>query len=188
MGNPISKKLREKPFNPEGREYDDVTAQRFGLHEPGEHGYSRVPNDPEIPALFHGLQLKGRKHPTFARAVRDDEKLGYAFRRASDGRYYSQPRLEPTGEYMPWGRQLYNNQATGGQSTELTQTFPVNEERTEFVAWPSIFNGRVLSGNEPREEYYKRNGVDPEIYGNQPAPRFPSERAARANAGIKFQR
>lgn len=89
--NPISEhfKKNSKRFDPEGRGYDYETAIAAGMARPeGEHWQSRVAET--------GLQLKGRRHPTFARAVERDEKMGYKFRRGKDGRYYSyKPSDEP---------------------------------------------------------------------------------------------
>ena len=72
-----------QPFDPEGDGYDYDQARAAGM-EPGEDGHwqSREPNS--------GLQLKGRKHPTFDKAIETDRRMGYGLEK-QNGRYYTKP-------------------------------------------------------------------------------------------------
>jgi len=177
-------------FDPEGGGYDWETAKQvqavdpsFGPDETG-HWPSRVPKIPGVPLDLVGLELKGRSHPTFQQATIANEQLGYNVRRAGDGRYYSQPKLIPTGKFTPWGRQFYKNMATGELSTELAMTF---ESNGKFYSWPTIWDGRVLTPKEAMERFRKHKGVDPETKGGKPVPGFATEAEAQAHASSKFQ-
>ena len=79
VGSVLKKK---KPFDPEGSGYDYEAAQKAGL-KPGPDGHwpSREPKT--------GLVLKGRKHPTYGKALRSDVGMGYAHIKRKNGRYYS---------------------------------------------------------------------------------------------------
>lgn len=69
-------------FDPEGDGYDYETAEKHGmLPKEGEHGYSREPETGQV--------LKGRRHDTFHKAIREDRKLGYSIAKHPDGKYYS---------------------------------------------------------------------------------------------------
>lgn len=76
VGNVLRKK-----FDPEGSGYDYESAKKAGL-KPGRDGHwpSREPRS--------GLVLKGRKHPTYKKALHADERLGYEHKK-KNGRYYS---------------------------------------------------------------------------------------------------
>jgi hypothetical protein len=78
--NPINP-LRKKRFDPEGSGYDYESAKKAGL-SPGEDGHwpSREPKT--------GLILKGRKHPTYGKALAADAGLGYKHVK-KNGRWYS---------------------------------------------------------------------------------------------------
>jgi hypothetical protein len=69
-------------FDPNGSGYDFESAQAAGLG-PDETGHwpSRVPQT--------GLILKGRKHPTYHKTVKAENKLGYSIIEGPGGRYYS---------------------------------------------------------------------------------------------------
>lgn len=70
------------PFDPEGTDYDYRTARLAGIERgPDGHMASR---DPET-----GMQLKGRRHPTFDQAIENDRREGYGLE-MRDGRYYTQ--------------------------------------------------------------------------------------------------
>lgn len=73
--------IEGQDFDPEGKEYDYKTAKERG-YGPGDDGHwpSR---DAET-----GVQLKGRQHPTWNKAIEADEKLGYRLEKR-DGRYYT---------------------------------------------------------------------------------------------------
>ena len=78
----INPKALEK-FDPEGSGYDYETAIKYGMQpKEGEHWDSRVPETGQI--------LKGRKHPTYNKAIRADLDLGYRVYRGEDGKYYSE--------------------------------------------------------------------------------------------------
>ena len=72
---------REEDFDPEGDGYDYKTAKKLG-YKPGDDGHwpSR---DSET-----GMQLKGRKHSTWDKAIETDKELGYNLEKR-DGRYYT---------------------------------------------------------------------------------------------------
>lgn len=86
--NPRSKEVAgKKAFDPEGDDYDYDTAKEAGLKpkedEPNKgHWPSRDPRT--------GVLLKGRKHPTFDLAVKEDEAMGYKMRKRADGRYVTE--------------------------------------------------------------------------------------------------
>lgn len=70
-------------FNAESGDYDLRTARLAGIHRgPDGHMQSRDP--------VTGMQLKGRAHPTFDKAIEEDRKLGYGLEKR-DGRYYTTP-------------------------------------------------------------------------------------------------
>jgi len=71
----------EIEFDPEGEGYDYETAGRYGIR-PDDKGHwpSREPET--------GLLLKGKKHPTFEKTIKAEQKLGYKIYK-KDGRYYS---------------------------------------------------------------------------------------------------
>ena len=78
-------KKKKKPFDPEGKEYDEETAIKYVL-EPDETGHwpSRVPQT--------GLLLKGRKHKTWFKTRWGEAELGCKIVRKGKlgkGRYYS---------------------------------------------------------------------------------------------------
>src|ERR1044072_9338489 len=70
-------------FGPEGEGYHYDQAGAAGM-EPGEAGHwqSLEPNS--------GLQLKGRKPPTFDKAIETDRRMGYGLEK-QNGRYYTTP-------------------------------------------------------------------------------------------------
>ena len=72
-----------QPFNAEedGYDYDQARAAGLGPDETG-HWPSREPGS--------GLQLKGRKHPTFDKAIETDRMQGYGLEK-QNGRYYTKP-------------------------------------------------------------------------------------------------
>lgn len=75
-------------FDPEGDDYDYDTAKGAGLAPSNEEGENKghwPSRDPRT-----GVLLKGRKHPTFDKAVKEDEALGYKLRKRADGRYETQ--------------------------------------------------------------------------------------------------
>lgn len=72
----------EPPFDPEGSGYDSRTARLAGIKRgPDGHMASRDP--------VTGMQLKGRRHPTFDKAIETDRREGYGLE-MRDGRYYTQ--------------------------------------------------------------------------------------------------
>jgi hypothetical protein len=71
------------PFDPEGADYDYRTARLAGIHRgPDGHMASRDP--------VTGMQLKGRRHPTFDQAIEEDRRQGYGLEKR-EGRYYTKP-------------------------------------------------------------------------------------------------
>lgn len=69
-------------FDPEGSDYDYRTARLAGIkRERDGHMASRDP--------VTGMQLKGRRHPTFDTAIENDRREGYGLE-MRDGRYYTQ--------------------------------------------------------------------------------------------------
>lgn len=83
---------RSKKFDPEGEDYDYDTAREAGLGPSEEEG----PNKGHWPSRDPrtGVLLKGRKHSTFDKAVREDEALGYKLRKRDDGRYVTEKEGE----------------------------------------------------------------------------------------------
>ena len=70
------------PFDPEGDGYDYRTARLAGVQRgPDGHMGSRDP--------VTGMQLKGRRHPTFNQAIETDRMEGYGLEKRN-GRYYTQ--------------------------------------------------------------------------------------------------
>jgi len=70
------------PFDPEGDDYDYRTARLAGIKRgPDGHMASRDPTT--------GMQLKGRAHPTFDKAIETDRLQGYGLEK-QNGRYYTQ--------------------------------------------------------------------------------------------------
>jgi hypothetical protein len=71
-------------FNPEGSGYDYLSAWQYRLSVNEEnHWPSRIPET--------GLILKGSKHPTFRKTIRNEIQLGYRIYFIK-GRYYSLKR------------------------------------------------------------------------------------------------
>ena len=70
-------------FDPQGTGYDHRTARLADMkRDTSGHMQSRDP--------VTGMQLKGRRHPTFDTAVEEDRKLGYGLE-MENGRYYTRP-------------------------------------------------------------------------------------------------
>ena len=70
-----------KIFDAEGSGYDYATADKLGYKKDKEgHLPSRD--------FKSGMILKGKKHPTFNKAVEADKKLGYKLIK-KNGRYYT---------------------------------------------------------------------------------------------------
>ena len=120
------------PFNPEGRGFDMETAQAFGMLPASSgpnkgHFGSVVPTTPEQ----HGklglpensfMILKGRRHPTFHKAVAAEEARGFKVIKRGD-RFFSVPASE-SGEAV---------------SAEPPRAFDINDERTLRAAVESGF-------------------------------------------------
>ena len=89
-----------RPWNPEDDDYDYAQARAAGMG-PNEEGHweSREPGS--------GLQLKGRKHPTFDTAVEEDRQKGYGLE-MRNGRYYTVPFKHQAGG------PVYDSDDTGG--------------------------------------------------------------------------
>jgi hypothetical protein len=90
MADPLHDNPRSprKKFDPEGDDYDYDTAKAAGLapsEEEGENKGHWPSRDPKS-----GVLLKGKKHPTFQKAVDEDDKLGYKLRKREDGRYVTE--------------------------------------------------------------------------------------------------
>lgn len=84
---------RPGAFDAEGDEYDYRTAKKHKQLQPrrkGEHWGSRVPDGPR-----EGMQVKGKKHKSFQKAVDDDKAEGYDLEKRADGRYYTVKRKKP---------------------------------------------------------------------------------------------
>lgn len=88
-------------FDPEGEGFDIPTARKHKLErgfdpESGEmHMQSRLPLTEEEALEFgvppgSGLILKGRRHPTFDKAIKADEALGFKLIRRGN-RYFTVP-------------------------------------------------------------------------------------------------
>jgi len=88
----IPKIGRLDPFDPEGSGYDYATAIEYGI-TPDKTGHwpSRVPQTGQI--------LKGRKHETFYKTIRGEDRAGYKIQKGKDGKYYSFPE-EPWNTIM----------------------------------------------------------------------------------------
>jgi len=77
--------LHIDPFDPEGDDYDYITAAQFAIR-PDETGHwpSRIPETGQI--------LKGRKHKTFHLTEEGEEAAGYQIYKGDDNKYYSGPK------------------------------------------------------------------------------------------------
>ena len=79
-------------FNPEGNDYDYVTAKELGLLKERKMFYRDAPAKARhhLPSLDPrtGMILKGRSHPTFSKTLAREKELGNAIIK-KDGRYFS---------------------------------------------------------------------------------------------------
>ena len=78
----LKKKMK---FDPEGSGYDYDTAEKAGM-KPDSTGHwsSREPKSGRI--------LKGRKHKTWNKTVKGEQKAGYEIYKGKDGYYYSRKK------------------------------------------------------------------------------------------------
>ena len=86
VGNGEAKASVDGPeFDPEGDGYDYKTAKArgYGPDGTGENAGHWPSRDAET-----GMQLKGRAHPTWNKAIEEDTKLGYRLEKRG-GRYYT---------------------------------------------------------------------------------------------------
>lgn len=78
--------LFNKRFDPESADYDYKTARGAGLTPQAEEGENKGHWPSRDPGT--GMLLKGRAHPTFDKAVKADEEMGYRLVKRG-GRYYT---------------------------------------------------------------------------------------------------
>lgn len=101
----MSDKLMGRKFDPKGDGFDMDTARAFGM-EPEPDGPNKGHFGSVVPTTRDQQQilglpresymlLKGRKHPTFNKAVAAEERRGFEVKQFGD-RFFSVPKLGKT--------------------------------------------------------------------------------------------
>jgi hypothetical protein len=79
------KVVRKMVFDPESSGYDYETAKRHGIkRNKSGHLPSRSPRT--------GQMLKGKRHPTWDKAMKGEKEAGFKVFKGANGRYYSKPK------------------------------------------------------------------------------------------------